>query len=142
MDKYKKGDRRGLIAETRKRDHDKRERHKHDRSDNDRADRYSRSDRDRRWSSHRDYRNRDEIRTPLFKVPNSPSQVGWDDEDFRNSRSSSRKYRSTWDMPTPSSTSGDMTSSDRSAWSIWQSERNRERNRKNRRHKRLDFFVL
>ncbi|VDM39928.1 unnamed protein product [Toxocara canis] len=121
LEKYK-GGRRGLLAGTRI---EERERHKH-RKDRDRFHKHRHKEESSR-SSHHEYRKGD-VRTPLFKVPDTPSRSGWDEDD---ERSSSRKPRSSWDA-TPTTSSVGIPS-DRSVSSIWRSERNRERMRKDKR---------
>lgn len=69
----------------------------------------------------------------MFEIPDTPSRSGWEEDDVRRS---TRKPRSSWDMPTPATTSTGAPS-DRSISSIWRSEWNKERLRRDRKRRRL-----
>ncbi|KAK6025887.1 hypothetical protein OSTOST_08198, partial [Ostertagia ostertagi] len=92
-EKYR-DERRGLVADSRKRDRD-RDRDKKDRND-ERDSKGSRED--RRGSDRSDRRDekrkRKEYETPDFKVPFTPSRYGWNDDDGPVRKSS-------WDTPSP-----------------------------------------
>uniref|UniRef100_A0A0M3IKV3 RNA helicase n=1 Tax=Ascaris lumbricoides TaxID=6252 RepID=A0A0M3IKV3_ASCLU len=68
----------------------------------------------------------------MFEIPDTPSRSGWEEDDVRRS---TRKPRSSWDMPTPATTSTGAPS-DRSISSIWRSEWNKERLRRDRKRRR------
>uniref|UniRef100_A0A9J2QBA9 RNA helicase n=1 Tax=Ascaris lumbricoides TaxID=6252 RepID=A0A9J2QBA9_ASCLU len=125
MEKYK-GGRRGLMADTRK------EEHKKDEHRGDRDRRHRNKHKSEGHHSSRHERRENDIRTPLFKIPDTPSRSGWEEDDVR---CSTRKPRSSWDMPTPATTSTGAPS-DRSISSIWRSEWNKERLRRDRKHRR------
>ncbi|XGW13565.1 hypothetical protein V3C99_000129 [Haemonchus contortus] len=139
IQKYKdekyRDERRGLVADSRKRDRD-RSRDKKDR-DEDRDSRRRREDRKGSDRSDRrdEKRKRKEYETPNFKVPFTPSRYGWNDDDGPVQKSS-------WDTPSPrtlsSSRRGD---SERSVDSIWRSERHRREEEQRRKHMRGEDTV-
>ncbi|PIO74719.1 hypothetical protein TELCIR_03272 [Teladorsagia circumcincta] len=92
-EKYR-DERRGLVADSRKRDRD-RDRDRKDRNE----ERDSKGNRgDRKGSDRSDRRDekrkRKEYETPDFKVPFTPSRYGWNDDDGPVRKSS-------WDTPSP-----------------------------------------
>uniref|UniRef100_A0A915C1J7 RNA helicase n=1 Tax=Parascaris univalens TaxID=6257 RepID=A0A915C1J7_PARUN len=125
MEKYK-GGRRGLMADTRKEELKKGEHRGH------RDRRHRNKHKNEGHHSSRHESREDDIRTPLFKIPDTPSRSGWEEDDVRRS---TRKPRSSWDIPTPATTSTGAPS-DRSISSIWRSEWNKERLRRDRKPRR------
>ncbi|CAI4230298.1 unnamed protein product [Auanema sp. JU1783] len=126
-EKYR-GDKRGIVADTRKDnryDKDKDRYRDRDRRDRDRdrgRDRYDRSERRDRDSSRRNRDRGDE--TPDFRVPDTPSRSTWELEGGRRSKTE-------WDTPSPYVRRGNDT--ERSVSSVYRSERRRyeeERRRK------------
>lgn len=135
MEKYR-DDRRGLVADTRKGDRDRRDRDRErgrERKKMRRSVHGSKEKDEGREVSRRSRRSEEEreAQTPLFKVPNTPSRSAWDDDDGNRC---SRKATSSWDLPTPFSVSGDR--SDRSLISVWRSERDRARKSRDKHKKR------
>ncbi|VDM95109.1 unnamed protein product [Thelazia callipaeda] len=121
QEKYK-GEKRGLYAYTKK---DERRHKSHHYNE--------KKYRDKQNLSRRTSRNKS-AETPLFKVPNTPSRSAWEEDD---SGLMSKRYRSSWDTPTPSS-HNDGAMSERSVSSIWRSERNQDPRNRAKKKNRVD----
>ncbi|KAL3094888.1 hypothetical protein niasHT_021463 [Heterodera trifolii] len=130
-DKYRddRDQRRGIGADS------KNERAKYEDDDRHRHKRRDRGDREERRT--RDRKSFGDVETPKFKLPNTPSNSRWE-EDELNLRPPAAKQRNSWDFETPRErTDGGRSGGDfeRNPHSIWRSERER-RNERGRRHQR------
>ncbi|KAK6744301.1 hypothetical protein RB195_011168 [Necator americanus] len=134
-EKYK-DERRGLAADSRKRDRD-RDRDRERSSRDDQRDTRNRKD-DRRRSERRDRdekRSRKDYETPNFKVPFTPSRYGWNDDDVPVQKSS-------WDTPSPRTVSSSRRGdSERSVSSIWRSERRHRDEDQRKKYERTEESV-
>jgi hypothetical protein len=107
--------RRGIEAEIRdKKDFRKEDYERH----------HERKDRRRGGNDRRSFRDVD---TPKFKLPNTPSNTLWDEEDFPGHKSTSKRSSRDFETPRDDDKGSRKDEPERELTSIWRSERDRRR---------------